>query len=165
MLVCIYPKYSSVEKTSFHVLYLALCLEASRDFGAGKQSGFRERERKVGVPGGTGLCVWMSESFSGISVLWFWKETETVSHLSLSPLCEICLIWGLHCFPGCEMEGHWSLQEWAVWVCPQGRLFFECSMCKPVSYDRERTQAVVNGRNGQKTVPTSDFLFISLPPL
>ena len=146
MLVCIYPKYSSVEKTSFHVLYLALCLEASRDFGAGKQSGFRERERKVGVPGGTGLCVWMSESFSG-------------------PLCEICLIWGLHCFPGCEMEGHWSLQEWAVWVCPQGRLFFECSMCKPVSYDRERTQAVVNGRNGQKTVPTSDLLFISLPPL
>ena len=40
MLVCFCPKYSSVEKTLFHVQYLAvfgaLCLTASGDFRAGK---------------------------------------------------------------------------------------------------------------------------------
>ena len=41
----------------------------------------------------------------------------------------------------------------------------ERSVNKPKFHDRERTKAVVNGYNGQKTLSTSDFLFIFLPPL
>ena len=32
-------------------------------------------------------------------------------------------------------------------------------------YGRERTKAILNGYGGQKTLTTSDILFISLPPL